>query len=77
MGLAANDQLTLVAFAPRPAGEPVGDNPLGEFVELGLAVGVAMRRARLRFGRTSILVATVEAAIPVTVHVAIGTDCFQ
>jgi hypothetical protein len=41
---------------------------------LGLAVGGAMRRARLRFGRTSILVAAVEAAIPVTVHVAIGTD---
>jgi hypothetical protein len=43
-------------------------------VGLGRAVGDAIVRARLRFGRTSILAAAARAGIPATVHVAIGTD---
>lgn len=41
---------------------------------LGRAVGEAIARARLRFARTSILAAAARAGIPVTVHVAVGTD---
>lgn len=41
---------------------------------LGWAVGDAIRRARLPFRRASILAAAVEAGIPATAHVAIGTD---
>lgn len=41
---------------------------------LGTAVGNAMRRARLPHARLSILAAAARLAVPVTVHVAIGTD---
>jgi len=41
---------------------------------LGAAVGAAIRRARLRHARLSILATGVRLGIPVTVHVAIGTD---
>ena len=43
-------------------------------VGLGRAAGDAILRARLPFRRTSILAAAVQADIPATVHVAIGTD---
>ena len=41
---------------------------------LGQAVAQAMLRERLPFARTSILVAAARAGVPVTAHVAIGTD---
>lgn len=41
---------------------------------LAAAVGEAIRRARLPHRRLSILAAAVDAGIPVTAHVAIGTD---
>jgi deoxyhypusine synthase len=43
-------------------------------IGLGWAVGDAIRRARLPHRATSILAAAVEAGIPATAHVAIGTD---
>ena len=42
VGLAAHDQLALVGLAAGPAGEPGGDRPLRQLVELGL------RRPRAR-----------------------------
>jgi hypothetical protein len=41
---------------------------------LGAAVGNAIRRARLPHARVSILAAGARLHVPVTVHVAIGTD---
>jgi hypothetical protein len=41
---------------------------------LGRAVGEAIGRERLPFGRLSVLAAAASAAIPATVHVAVGTD---
>jgi len=41
---------------------------------LGLAVGDAIEAARLPHRRTSILAAAARAGVPVTVHVAVGTD---
>ena len=41
---------------------------------LGQAVAQAMLRERLPFARTSILVAAARAGVPVTAHVAVGTD---
>lgn len=41
---------------------------------LGAAVGTAIRRARLPHARLSILAAGARLRVPVTVHVAIGTD---
>lgn len=41
---------------------------------LGAAVGRALRRARLRHLRLSILAAGARLGVPVTVHVAVGTD---
>ena len=37
MGLAAHDQLALVAFAAGPARQPFGDDLLGQLIELSLA----------------------------------------
>ena len=37
IGLAAHDELAVVALAARPARQPGGDDLLGELVELGLA----------------------------------------
>ena len=52
IGLAAHDQLALVALAARPAREPGRDDALGQLIELGLAgferafeLGRALRRA--------------------------------
>ena len=41
---------------------------------LGQAVAQAMLRERLPFARTSILIAAARAGVPVTAHVAVGTD---
>ena len=41
---------------------------------LGAAVGDAIRRAHLPHGRLSILAAGARLRVPVTVHVAVGTD---
>jgi hypothetical protein len=41
---------------------------------LGRAVGAAILRARLPFGRLSVFAAAARADVPATVHVAIGTD---
>ena len=41
---------------------------------LGLAVGDAIEAARLPHRRTSILAAAARSGVPVTVHVAVGTD---
>jgi len=41
---------------------------------LGQAVAQAMLRERLPFARTSILVAAARVGVPVTAHVAVGTD---
>jgi len=41
---------------------------------LGAAVGAAIRRARLPHARLSILAAGARLGVPVTVHVALGTD---
>jgi hypothetical protein len=41
---------------------------------LGAAVGNAIRRARLPHARSSILAAGARLRLPVTVHVAVGTD---
>jgi hypothetical protein len=41
---------------------------------LGRAVGDAIEAARLPHRRTSILAAAARAGVPVTVHVAVGTD---
>jgi deoxyhypusine synthase len=41
---------------------------------LGRAVGDAIEAARLPHRRTSILAASARAGVPVTVHVAVGTD---
>ena len=41
---------------------------------LGATVGTALRRARLPHARLSILAAGVRLGVPVTVHVAVGTD---
>lgn len=41
---------------------------------LGRAVGDAIEAARLPHRRTSILAAAARASVPVTVHVAVGTD---
>jgi deoxyhypusine synthase len=41
---------------------------------IGRAVGHAIRDAKMRYRRLSILAAGVELDVPVTVHVAIGTD---
>jgi hypothetical protein len=50
MRLAAHNQLTLVAVAAGPAGEPVVDHLLGQLVELGLRLGARLLKLRLRFG---------------------------
>ena len=41
---------------------------------LGQAVAQAMLRERLPFARTSILIAAARTGVPVTAHVAVGTD---
>lgn len=41
---------------------------------LGAAVGRALRKARLPHARSSILATAAELGVPVTVHVAVGTD---
>jgi hypothetical protein len=41
---------------------------------LGAAIGTALLRAKLRYPRLSILATGARLGIPVTVHVAIGTD---
>ncbi len=41
---------------------------------LGRAIGDAIEAARLPYRRTSILAAAARAGVPVTVHVAVGTD---
>lgn len=43
-------------------------------VGLGTAVGTAIRAAKMRHGDLSILAAGIALNVPVTVHVAIGTD---
>ena len=47
---------------------------VGQGLGLGQAVGGAMLRERLPFGRTSILAAAARMGVPATVHVAVGTD---
>ncbi len=47
---------------------------VGRGLGLGRAVGEAICAARLPYRRLSILAAAVGAGVPVTVHVAVGTD---